>query len=251
MRKNKKKLQLFILSLFFCISCFCQINQDSLLIARGEHWIGKPNNVLFGLSKPEFGTFKTLEVTKIDTPTIKSKATQEGFLTNHSIKGKSTINKIVNEVKTKYYQLLLGSVTDSITIFTEFSIITHTQKEKQTFLGFLISGSNEGQNKTLNSYRDITGAISIPVDTLSWSYSLEHLENGILNYGYLNNNHDSLIIQSYYNGLKKGFIIKDQAGNHYANLTYGLSKIEIWIRKDISAFYQKAIAALFAVIVSI
>lgn len=63
----------------FSKSIFCQVNEDSVLLANSEKWNVKQNKGLFGLSKPAFGPYITLNVKKIDSPLTKKKTKDSSY----------------------------------------------------------------------------------------------------------------------------------------------------------------------------
>ena len=74
MRRYCNVIALFSLILFYYPQPLaCQVNPDSVLLAHSEKWKVKLNKGLFGLSKPDFGNFTTLEVSKTSSPVIKKK----------------------------------------------------------------------------------------------------------------------------------------------------------------------------------
>ncbi|MEP6845593.1 MAG: hypothetical protein ABI861_06305, partial [Panacibacter sp.] len=69
----------FLVSTCMLIQCavglpsLAQQNEDAVLQAKSERWVVKQNKGLFGLSKPDFGPYHTLEVVKLDSAVIKKK----------------------------------------------------------------------------------------------------------------------------------------------------------------------------------
>ncbi|MEP6845742.1 MAG: hypothetical protein ABI861_07050, partial [Panacibacter sp.] len=68
--------------------------------------------------------------------------------------------------------------------------------------------------------------------------------------GYLKNEHDSLYMQTY-SSFDANIVLVNQKDEHLAALAFKQKKPVIWIRNDISESYQQAIAAFFAVIISV
>ena len=67
--------------LLFCcysISTYCQ-NPDSILLANSVNYSVKQNKGIFGLSKPVFGNYTTLNVSKVDSPVIKKKTKDSSY----------------------------------------------------------------------------------------------------------------------------------------------------------------------------
>ena len=74
MKNNFILTGLNLIVFLFCYQpCFCQVNEDSVLLANSKKWSAKQNKGLFGLSKPDFGPYKTINVGKLDSAVIKNK----------------------------------------------------------------------------------------------------------------------------------------------------------------------------------
>src|SRR5438270_6923889 len=108
--KAQLTTSIFYLMLFCSIyvQVLCQQNEDSLLPAKSEKWKVKQNKGIFGLAKPEFGPYTTLDVGKANEPTIKKK-TKEGSGFDAEISGEGTdmdVSKYLTINKTKSYKIL-------------------------------------------------------------------------------------------------------------------------------------------------
>ncbi|HEV8082642.1 MAG TPA: hypothetical protein VGP55_05540 [Chitinophagaceae bacterium] len=57
--------------LSICVRGFSQVNEDSAMLANSEQWKVEQKG-LFGLSKPSFGIFTTLNVGKMDSAWIRN-----------------------------------------------------------------------------------------------------------------------------------------------------------------------------------
>ncbi|MEO8764269.1 MAG: hypothetical protein ABI416_08275, partial [Ginsengibacter sp.] len=126
---------------------FCQINQDSAMLAHSEKWKVKQNKGLFGLAKPDFGTFTTIEIAKANSPVIKKK-TKDSSYYDAAISGEGTdldFGKFLTIEKTKLYKLSL--VTSPDTIVARFAISSVSHEKKQTLLGKMLSKNDEGKNE--------------------------------------------------------------------------------------------------------
>ena len=78
MKEKSYLCGLLIASVFFCChTTFSQKNKekslDSALEANSEKWKVKQHRGLFGLAKPEFGPYATLDAEKLDSAVIKKK----------------------------------------------------------------------------------------------------------------------------------------------------------------------------------
>lgn len=256
---------LYTLSILFTLlymSASGQFSQDSLLLAKSEKWEVKKNKGLFGLSKPEFGPYTTNDVVKLDSPVIKTKIKDSSYI---SWEGSSSGNdfdqsKYLTIKKSKFYKLSLG--TSSVTTEAVFAIASVSTEKRQTLFGKLISKSDEGKDEVLNYNRNVPGIIIIENDSMHWRFLLENFTSGgqataltpypvaSISGGYLKNENDSLAMQIY-SSFNADIVLIDPNGEHLAALAFKQKKPEICIRNDISESYQHAIAAFFAVIISI
>lgn len=57
----------------FYVKAYSQVNEDSVMLSKSEQWKIEQKKGLFGLSKPLFGIFTTLNVIKIDSGFYKKK----------------------------------------------------------------------------------------------------------------------------------------------------------------------------------
>src|SRR5678810_1501390 len=68
-------------------SSFCQKNKqkpiDTVLEAQSERWKVKLHRGMFGMAKPEFGPFSTIDLDKVDSPVLR-KRTKDGSYTEAS-----------------------------------------------------------------------------------------------------------------------------------------------------------------------
>lgn len=234
---------------FFFLTGICQVNEDSILFARSEKWSVKQNKGLFGLSKPEFGNFTTIDVGKINSPVIKKK-TKAGTTLDYDISRAGVHidqSKFLIIEKTKAYKLRLA--TDADTTEAVFSISSISKEKRQTFLSKMLSKNNEGKDMTLSYDRDVQGIIiKTGIDSMQWEFFIENFTSAISG-GYLKNDRDSLCIL--YSSFPTDLILVNERGEHIAALKYKQKPLYTWIRNDIGDSYRKAIAALFAVIIGI
>jgi hypothetical protein len=263
MKNNFILTGLNLIVFIFCYQpCFCQVNEDSVLLANSEKWNVKPNKGVFGLAKPDFGPYKTLEVKKLDSANTKKKTKGESYSSvEFSRKGTDfNIGRKLTIEKTKYYNLSLG--TASNTAEAVFAISSVSYEKRQTFLGKMLSKNDEGKNAILDYKRDVSGTIGKGIDSLSWKFFIYNFRSGgrqtasqfspsaSISDLYLKNKQDSLYMErsSSYLG---DIVLVNQKGEHLAAIGFKKNRPDIWIRNDIEKDYQKAIAALFAVILSL
>ncbi len=241
---------------------FCQVDEDAVVLAHSDKWAVKHHKGLFGLSKPAFGPYTTINMTKIDSPVIRNK-TKDSSYAGAEISGSGTgmdIGKFVTIKKTKFYMLSLG--TASSTVNAIFGIASVSHEKKQTFLGKMLSKDDEGKNAVLDYNRNVPGIIRSGNDSTTWTFFFENFTSGgrqsesnfssvaSISGGYMKNDIDSLYIQVY-SSFTADIVLINQKGEHLAALAFKQKHPDIWIRNDIGQSYQQPIAALFAVFLSI
>ncbi len=257
---------LFLLSLILIVNkhiCFCQVNEDSAMLAHSETWQVKQNKGLFGLSKPDFGPYKTIEVIKLDSAVIKKKTKDSAsFDAEFSGSGSSDFDqsKYMTIEKTKFYKLLLASSSD-ITKAT-FAIASISHEKRQTVLGKIMSKDDEGKNEVLSYKRDIYGIIIRDGDSIQWNFFIKNFDAGLGQSGtpffiapsitgaWLKHGDDSIYTKTY-SSFDSDILLVNQKGEHVAALAFKQKHPGIWIRNDIDSAYQKTIAAFFAVFIAI
>jgi hypothetical protein len=263
MKINDAITGLFFITFFCCYSPGqCQLSNDSALIANSEKLSVKLNKGLFGLSKPVFGGYATLSVSKLDSSVIRKK-TKDSSYTGAEISSEGTDfdqSKFMTVEKTKFYKLSLGTawgITEAV-----FAIASVSHEKKQTFLGKMMSSNDEGKNETLDENRDVPGIIKTGNDSLIWHFFIDDFISGSgqnqepssipasIARGYLKNEHDSLYMQTY-SSFEADLVLINQKGEDIAAIAFKQKHPTIWIRKDIDLSYQQAIAALLSVILSI
>ena len=243
---------------------FCQVNKDSTLIVNSEKLSVKLNKGLFGLSKPAFGAHSTLSVSKIDSAVIRKKTKDSSYI-GAEISSEGTDfdqSKFMTIEKTKFYKLSLGAISD--TVEAVFAIASVSHEKRQTFLGKMLSKNDEGKDEVIDENRDVPGIIKASNDSIVWKFFIDDFVSGSVSCqdegpfsipasiagGYLKNVHDSLYMQTY-SSFEADVVLINQKGEHLAALAFKQKHPAVWIRNDITASYQQAIAALFAVILSI
>jgi hypothetical protein len=232
------------------------------MLAHSEKWAVKQHKGLFGLSKPSFGTYATIDVEKIDSPIIKKK-TKNGSYAGAEISGSGTdidVSKFVTIEKTKFYKLLLG--TSSNTAEAIFGISSVSREKRQTFLGKMLSKKDDDKDAVLDYNRDVPGAIKTGIDSPGWIFFIGNFISGgrqteasffpvaSIGGGYLKNEQDSFYVQTH-SSFAADIILINQKGEHLAGLAFSQKHPDVWIRNDISQPYQQAIATFFAVIIAI
>lgn len=260
---RKAHYKLFKLCMAVCFlhgACFSlsQANNDSLF-SKTETWAVKQNKGLFGLAKPSFGSYTTVDISKIDSAGFKRKRkdssyesidiSDEGFDVDYS--------KIMVIEKTKFYEIILADGTD--TMKAGFAVETTTHEKKQTYLGKVISKDDEGKDEVLDKNRNIAGEVVLDNYNYRWRFFIKDLFNfqtqvsftflpvPILSGGVLKNEIDSFDIQNSSAG-----IIDVEANNEsLATLSFRKKHPEMRIRNDINKPLQQAIATVFAVIIAI
>jgi hypothetical protein len=215
----------------------------------------KQNKGLFGLSKPEFGNYKTVTIGRSNSSVIKKKTKDSTQMSWEVSSAGIDIDdsKFLTVEKNKEYQLKLATVTD--TIEAVFSISSVAKEKKQTFLGKMLSKNDEGKDITLSYDRDISGIIKTGSDAPQWEFFIEHFSSGsritannFIPSASITSDQDSLYFL-YPDSMD--IILVNKRGHYYGALKYKQKPLSIWIRNDIENSYQKVIAALFAVIISI
>ena len=242
--------------------CFCQRDEDSVLLANSEKWSVRQHKGLFGLSKPEFGAFTTLEVARFDSAVTKKRA-RDGSVLEADFSSEGTDidhSKFLTITKTKFYRLMVGANPDQVE--SVFAISSVSKEKKQTFLGKMLSKNDEGKDVVLSYNRDVSGIIKSENDDPQWEFFIDDFTSGgrqtATNYrpaasissGYIKSEHDSLDMQLH-SSFSADLVLVNKKGEHVAAIEYKQKPLNAWIRKDIDNSHRKAIAALFAVIFAI
>ncbi|MEO6844996.1 MAG: hypothetical protein ABI184_07480 [Ginsengibacter sp.] len=277
--KNKSFLFYVLTAVFFfCNSvAFSQKNKDksldSTLEANSEKWKVKEHKRIGATAKPEFGFYTTLVAEKLDSPVIKKKTKDSsGASIGYSDAGWD-ISKNVTVEKKKFYRMVLGRQEDTTEI--QFYIHTVSAEKRQTVLGKILSNNNEGKDGILKYQKNIEGFIfNFSGSTRSRFFMDDYVsatqttsdnpgQGNPITGGYILTKTDSLftepVIESFGNSKsqffmqwQKGIYMKDMKGTHVALLQFGGGQpFYIWIRRDLDAYSQDAIAAFFAVIIGV
>jgi hypothetical protein len=175
MKRNLLLLLLIIINKQFC---FCQVNEDSAMLTHSETWRVKLNKGLFGLSKPDFGPYTTLEVIKLDSAVTKKK-TKDSSYSDFGISGEGSaidLSKFMTIEKKKFYKLKLIGTSD--TIESIFAIASVSHEKKKTFLGTILSKNGESTNDVLDYNRNVQGIIKVSNDLASYIFCIENFTSG-------------------------------------------------------------------------
>lgn len=237
-----------------------QQNEDANLTNSANHWRVKQNRGLFGLAKPDFGPFSTLKATKLDSAVIRKKKVDSRYIGGH-FSGDSAgldISKYLTIEKTTFYTLLLGNGNDTSTALFSIDAVSH--EKRQTFLSRLFS--NTDRDEVLDYNRTVKGSIATGNDDKNATFLLERFTSGgrqtvanpfpfaSIGSGYLATNADTLRLETH-SAFAVGITLTNTQGQHMAVLAFNQTHPEIWIREDTNQKDLKAIATLFAVIISL
>ena len=236
----------------FSSTCFAQQKPDSVLRTRAVKWTGTQHKEAFSYGKPSFGPFITISVAKIDTPEINKQSVAARNSSIESSGGKTTFNqtKTVDKEKTTWYRLILVSGID--TTMAEFVVTTITRKEKQTLLGFIFGKTDTDRNRDYFYNRNMEGSILTPADSLPAVFSLSNYVNHRVGSGYFKMSADSLSVQTWNEeGFATEIVLADTNGRHAASVLFNINDIEVYVQNDMKEAVKRAVAALFAVIVSV
>lgn len=257
-------MRLAVKILFFYVLAICcyfpgypQINYDSILWANSEKWTGHQNKESFAFGKPSFGPYTTLTISRIDGPGIKNKTKEQTNSSLESSGGRTTFDqtKTVLRHKTTWYSLSLDSGTD--TTKAVFAITVTTRKQKKTFVGSLFGKpeKDDNQDDYYDNYkytRNVKGTIRSDSDTSYWTFFLSDYVDKRPKGGYLKNEQDSmLVVTQNANGFSTEIVVIDPYDNHLASIFFNSNDIKIYILRELNGACRRAIAVLFAIIVSI
>ena len=279
MKKNCFYNVLFIAIFFLSYNiCFSQKSKekplDSALEANSEKWKVKQHRPMFGIAKPSFGTYATIDAKKLDSPVIRRK-TKDGSATEVSFSSEGwdlDISKFQTFEKKKAYMMKMATGEDTIEVV--FAVHAISKEKSQTFAGKLLSKNDEGKDETLAYKKIISGIIVTGLDS---TYSKFYLEDYLsttqttnnfsekkspITQGYILAANDSLFTEpimhsvgkpadKYFFEWQRGIFINNKNDTRIAALKFtdGQSPFYIWIRKDIESRLQQAIAAFFTVLI--
>ena len=262
-------------------SSFCQKNKqkpiDTVLEAHSERWKVKLHRGMFGMAKPEFGPFSTIDLDKVDSPVLR-KRTKDGSYTEASFSpGQGwdwDFSKYQTVEKRKAYTMLVASESDTAELV--FSIYRISHEKNLTFFGELMSKDDEGKNATLGYKTDVSGIISTGNDGLPWRFFIEDSFGRRENVTFANTTRitrfflitpdDSLFTEPILStvGLpgskfswetQTGLFVKSANGQNIAAVKFGTpgdlsNPFYAWIRNDLEKSRQHAIASVLALLIS-
>lgn len=270
----KRKLCL----VFFCVGyfyCSAQI-QDTALLAHSNKWKVKLHRGMFGMTKPEFGPYSTLDLQKLDSPVLRKK-TKEGSYTGASFSSDGwdwDFSKYQTFEKRKAYSTLITAGTDTAELL--FSIYRISNEKNLTFLGELMSKNDDGKNQVLGVKTVVSGIGATSYDSLPWRFFIEDStgkkEEAIpaaapqFTSGYIITSDDSLFTEpivghigspgsKFFLEWQTGILVNGRNDKRVAALKFGTpgdlsNPFLVWIRNDIAPSKQHAIASVFALMIS-
>lgn len=235
------------------------LDYAELLKQHSEPWeVGKKSNPL-GFGMPSFGPYTTVLAEKMDSAVVRTetklgKETSIGTRDNFTAgSGNSLLvfnqYKIVDRSKTKFGELRLTNGTD--TTRSVFAVGIVQREARKTVLGHLFGNQNESSSSTLAYNRDVVG--SITTDTLDWEFNINgYDQSGIFRSGYLALGQEEYLLEyKQGTGFKRDAILKTGSGEYVADLEFSFSDATLRIRKQLDPMTEKAIAALYAVLLSV
>lgn len=260
---------------------FCQKNKqkpiDTVLEAHSEKWKVKLHRPMFGMGKPEFGPFTTIDLNKLDSPVLRKK-TKEGTYTDATYNTSEgwdwDFSKYESIEKRKAYNMYVARESDTAELL--FSIYTISKEKNLTFFGELMSKNDEGKNQTLGYKINISGIGTTSYDSLPWRFFLEdsfgrQQEPGPygttrFTRGYIITADDSLFTEPLLNQLgsrdgkfffewQTGILINSTKDSHLAAVKFGTpgdlsNPFYVWIRNDLAPSRQHTLASVFALLIS-
>jgi hypothetical protein len=253
------KVSLILLLSLSHAETHAQFGLDSVMVANSEASNIRAHKGLFGLAKPTFANYYTVDIIKLDSA-IKKKKTKEdaGLEMELSSEGMAFDHSKYRMIeKLKYYKLILGNSKENTEAV--FSIFSTSHEKKQTFLGKVLSKDDEGKDEILSYSRNIDGWISGMKDSVVWNFLIGGFTSGSransygvasISKGFIKNDTDSLYM-SLHSSFSADLVLIDKYNDHVAALAFKTKPLKIWLRKDMEESKRNAIAALFAVIISI
>jgi hypothetical protein len=125
------------------------------------------------------------------------------------------------------------------------------REARKTVLGHLFGDQNESSSSTIAYNRDVAG--SITTDTLAWEFNLNgYDQSGWFRSGYLALGQEEYLLEyKQGTGFKREAILKTGSGEYVASLDFSFSDTFLRIRKQLDPMTEQAIAALYAVLLSV
>lgn len=251
-----KKNSLFSLSIILiqCLCCatgFSQANQEDVLLANSVKWKIQQKKGLFGLSKPVFGDYTTLDIAKLDSGWLTKKIKDSSSLSFETSGPEGSDwdqSKFLTIKKNRVFKLRVASKTDTTKAI--FSIASESKEKRQTFLGKILSKNDEGKNEDLSFHRDIPGIIITGDKDIQWQFFIGNFSGNYISSGYLKNEKDSFNMKMY-SSFNADLVLVNGEGAYLAALKFQEKPFYMWIRNDLTPSCRNAIAALFAVMIGI
>jgi hypothetical protein len=235
------------------------LDYAELLKQNSEPWgVSKKSNPL-GFGMPSFGPYSTTLAEKMDSAVLRTKTkigkeTSIGLSDNLNVgAGNSPLAfnqyKIVDFSKTKFGELRLANSSD--TTRAVFAVGILQREARKTVLGHLFGNQDESSSSTLAYNRDIAGTIT--TDTLDWDFNINgYDQSGIFRSGYLALGQEEYLLEyKQGTGFKREAILKTGSGEYVANLDFSFSDTILRIRKKLDPMTEQAIAAFYAVLLSV
>ena len=120
-------------------------------------------------------------------------------------------------------------------------------------MGKILSKNDEGKSEELSYNRDVPGTITTGHNNVRWQFFIRDFSGPYIYSifsGYLKNEKDSFSMQLY-SSFDADLVLVNPYGSNLTALKYKIKPFYTWIRHDLQAHYQQAIATLFAVIIGI
>lgn len=217
---------------------------------QSEPMVVTKNSNLLGFGMPSFGPYTTISAGRLDTPVIRTKKVLGTESSVGVSSGVLSFDQFKNIDQTKrklcYLQLLSGSDTlDAV-----YSVINRTLGQRRTFLSDLLSKDDENNTPSSVSYRNLAGMIRI--DTMEWEFQISAYDNsGSIGGGFLQNEQNNFQLSfNQPRGLQREILTTNQNGEHVASLMLRSSDPELRIWNTLDPSTARALAALYAVIMS-
>jgi len=147
------------------------------MIANSEKWNVDYKKGTFTLSQPGSAQTYTMNLTKLDSGTIKHKkkdssdigfsASREGMDWDQS--------KYMTITKNRVYKLQSGN--DENATQALFSVAAESKEKRQTLFGKMLSKSDEGKDEVLSFTKTISGIIRRNNNTSEWKFNLNNVTN--------------------------------------------------------------------------
>jgi len=272
---------LFTIALLFSNNpSFCQKNKqkpiDTVLEAHSERWKIKLHRGMFGMAKPEFGPFSTIDLNKVDSPVLRKKKKEGSSMEASYSSGEGwdwDFSKYQTVEKRKAYNMLVGWGSDTAELL--FSIDQVSHEKNLTFFGELMSKDDEGKNRILGYKTNVSGVGITSSDSLPWRFFIqdsfgtkEDVAPGVPRSTsfFLITQTDSLFTEPILSTIglpgskfswerQTGVLVKTAKGEKLAALKFGtpgdLSNVSYaWIRNDLQKSQQHAIASVLALLIS-